>query len=120
MNSVADIDLTNGLGGLLVSLCVILTFHLIVKIGVFLWGLAEKKNSLSEKTIEKLVTVMSENTKAIQHLDNQIKKLESVFAEVPKLKLDLRRLYFAIKLLASEQWSEIREEIMRDFNLDDF
>ncbi len=107
-------------GGVLLSLCLILTFQLVFNVIKFLWSIKKEKEQLSEKTIAMLVSTVSENTSALKHLDIQIKKLESTFAELPKFKLDLRRLYHAMKLVAGEEWVEIRNEIMRDFTEQDF
>ena len=73
----------------------------------FLWN-------LNNKSTEKLTKSVQENTDALRHLDGQLKETQKVFAEFPKMKTDLNRLFTATKLLAGPQWPEIRSEIMKE------
>ena len=41
-------------------------------------------------------------------------KDDHTLSELRKAKLDLRRLFTAIKILAGDRWDEIREQIMKD------
>lgn len=106
-----------GVSGLLASVCLLLTFQVLLKVGEFLWRLKKEKDQLSEATLSKLVSAMDENTKAIKKLEGEIQKLELTFAEFPKIKLDLKRLFSAVRIVAGSNWPSVREEIMKDFDL---
>jgi hypothetical protein len=105
---------SSGLAGLLASICVLMTCRFLFSLGEFVWKIKKEKDQLSEKTILELVAAMKANTESLKTLDHEMKALKDAFAEVPKLKLDLRRLFSATKMLAGDQWSDIRDEIMRD------
>jgi len=87
------------------GICVMLTLLVLVEVGKFVWGLREKKDSLSDVEIKKLTMAVEENTASIKHLEGSL-------GEVQKLKTDVRRYYTAIKMLAGERWPEIRDEIL--------
>lgn len=108
------IDKDNGIAGLLTSIAVILSLHLVMRVGSFLWGLKVEKDRLSEQTVKDLVKSVGENTTAVDDLRLEVKRFEAAVAEIPKLKLDLRRLYAALKIIAGEEWPNIRKEIMQD------
>lgn len=99
---------------ILASICVMITLHLLVKLGEFVWDLAKKKSELSEKSIEKLTAAMDTNTRAVETLNLRISEVEKDLGEVNKLKQDLRRFYSAIKILAGDKWAAIRKEIMEE------
>lgn len=82
--------------------------------GEFLWKLKEKKDSASESAIEELTKVVRESTLATQALDTKIQTLEHTLSELPKLKLDMKRFFIAVKTVAGEQWPEIRREMMEE------
>lgn len=90
-----------------VGICVILTAHLLVKVGEFLWRFKEKKDSLSESAVKDL-------TKAVDALTLRLSAIEPVLSELPKIKKDLRRFYAAVKALSGEKWPDIRKEILED------
>jgi adenylate cyclase len=100
--------------GLLAGIIIILGFHLMAKIGEFLWSLVKKKAELSEKSIERLTVALKINTEAIHKLENKLTAIERDLAEVPKFKTDLRRLFAAVKYMAGTEWNEIRKVIMDD------
>jgi hypothetical protein len=103
-------SLEYGIGGI----CVILTISVLVRVAEFVWGLREKKDSLSETTITKLTVAMQENTLAVKHLDCRLETLERSVSDLPKIKTDLRRFYSALKSLSGDRWPAIRDEIMKD------
>jgi len=107
-------ELFKGTGGTLGAICVIVALQLVVRVGEFLWQLKEKKDRLTETGIERLSSTIQESTIAIQHLESKIKSLESTLGEFSKFKLDMRRLFTAVKRIAGSDWAEIRKEIMED------
>ncbi len=105
------LDLKDGVAGLLVSICVLLSLQLVFRTGMFLWALREKKESASENAIKELTAVVRLNTVATEHLDARLGEIENTLSELPKFKLDMRRMFTAIKLIAGEKWPQIRKEI---------
>lgn len=114
MNALFAIDKENGMAGLLASIAVILALHLVVRVGKLLWDMKTEKEKLSEKTVKDLVDSVEHNTKTVEQLSHELRKVEAALADIPKLKLDLRRLYAAIKIIAGEDWPAIRTEITQD------
>ncbi len=108
------LDVHNGVSGLLVSICVLLAVQLLLKAAEFLWGVVEKKENASEAAIKKLTDVLRENTLATQHLDKRINALEILLAELPKFKLDVKRLFSAIKMVAGDDWPSIKRGMLED------
>lgn len=114
---IANVLSQSGVSGALVAACLLLSFNLLFGLVKFLWGMKEKNDRLSKKGIENLASAMERNTKAIEHLDTRIKSFEQTMAEFPKFKLDMRRLYLAVKAVAGDKWPKIREDMMRDTEL---
>lgn len=98
--------------GLLAAVSVLLALHFLVKVGEFLWHLKEKKDTVTETGIENLSAAVQLNTAASEKLEHRIKNLEHTISDVTKVKLDLRRLYIAVKNIAGDKWPVIRKEIM--------
>lgn len=107
-------SLEYGIGGV----CVLLTLMVLLRVGEFVWKIVERKEKVSEKTIENLIRSVQDNTVALQFLDarfdQRLKNIEASIAELPKLKTDLRRFYAAMKEIAGDKWPAIREEITKD------
>lgn len=95
-----------------VAICVLLALNLVARVGEFLWKLKEKKDSATEKGIESLTLAVNLNTKAAEDLKDRIIALEGAVGDVTKVKLDIRRAFFAIKAIAGDNWPEIRKEMM--------
>lgn len=107
---------SSGVAGLLVALCVLLTFNVLGKVAFFLWNLKLTKDKASDESIKKLTEAMAINSASVEKNTAQIEHLEKALAEIPKLKLDLRRAFAAIKEVAGDHWPKIRREIMDDIN----
>lgn len=114
MDSLPLLDFKNGLPGLLISICVILSLQLVFKVGEFLWKLREKKDSASEAAIRELTEVVKHNILATEHLEQRLNELKNTLSEIPKFKSDMRRLFSAIKIVSGDKWSQIRKEIMEE------
>lgn len=106
-----------GEGSVIIGIFLILAFRLIFEVVLFLWNLAKKKNELSEKSIKELTTALEHNTKSVEKLDLRIYQAEKMINDFPKLKLDVRRLFTAIKHVAGDDWNEIRKSILDDETL---
>jgi hypothetical protein len=96
-------DLKYGVAGV----CVLLTLSLAIKMIEILLKVKEKKEALSDEALREL-------TKAARALDSRIHHLEQTLSDLPKLKIDLRRIFMAAKLLSGEKWPDIRKQIMEE------
>lgn len=96
------------------GICVLLTIHVLIYVGEFLWKIREKKETISDLAVKDLTSAMYSNTSATRHLDNRLQHLERTITDLPKFKTDLRRFYAAIKEVAGDKWPKIRDEIMKD------
>lgn len=97
------LNLKYGLAGV----CVLLTLYILLQVVKFVYDLKEEKQSVSEKTTK-------ENTDAIRDLTLKMASIQDLIAEFPKHKKDVKRFYIAIKSLAGDKWSAIRDEILED------
>lgn len=95
------LSLKYGIGGL----CVLLTIFILLKVVEFVINLKKKKEDETEDLLRELVA-------SVNHLDKKFDELEKQISDYPKIKSDLRRCFFAVKLLAGDRWAEIRKEIM--------
>lgn len=93
---------------------IMLAIHLLVKVGEFLWGLKEKKESASEQAVLELTKAVEDLTDSSKLLDVRIRSLESSLSELPKIKVDIRRFYTAVKIMSGEKWPDIRKQITED------
>lgn len=105
------IDFKDGVSGLLVSVCVLLSVQLVFKVGEFLWKIKEKKDSASEAAIRELTEVVKQNTLALEHFESKLENVEKLLSEFPKIKLDIRRFYQAIKMISGDEWEKVKKEI---------
>lgn len=96
------------------GVCVLLTLMILIRVAEFVWKLHQKKEAVSEETMRQLVDEVRKNTVAVQLLEHRLHTIETSFSELPKLKLDLRRSFSAIKTLAGNRWASIREDLMKD------
>lgn len=102
---------------LMVVIVVFMALHLVKGIAEFLWKMKEKQDTASETAIKELTEGLKKNTLAMEHLDDRIEGLEEILTELPKFKLDMRRMYTAIKYISGDKWAKIRKDIMEDTNL---
>ncbi len=102
------------MSGLLAGLIIILALHLIVKVAEFIVDVLKKKNELTEKNIAHLISALSLNTEAVHALEVRMRKVEDQITEASKIKIDIRRLFLAIKVLAGDQWTDLKKSITED------
>ncbi len=108
------LDSKNGVSGMLAGLILILALHLLVKLGEFVFELFKKKNELTEKNIDNLISALSMNTESLHRLEERMRSVETQLTEASKLKIDIRMLFAAIKSVAGERWPDIRKSIAED------
>lgn len=104
------LDTTHGTSTLLASLVIIMALHLFFKIGEAVWNYLKKKSELSEQSVTGL-------TAAVLKLESRLEKIEKELSVIPKLRLDLRRIFIAVKQLAGDNWEEIKKLIMEEDDL---
>lgn len=104
------INTKNGIAGLIASLVVIVALHLVWRVFEFIWGLLKKKQGATEKTLKDLVTAVELNTK-------ELKEIKRDMGDLPKLRLDLRRSFRAIKFMSGDKWSKVRSAMMGNEDL---
>lgn len=106
-------EILNGAHGI-PAICVLLALHLVFKIGEFAWSLKREKEKVSERSLQKHGVLLDANTRAIQKLEAKLERVELILLEVPKYKLDMRRVWFVTKRLAGAKWPDIRQEMMNE------
>lgn len=98
------------LAGLVITGCL----QVFLKILEFMWQFVKKKIDTNEDITKELITALNGCTSALAKLDEKVASLEAVLLEIPKFKLDLKRMFTAIKMMAGEDWAKIKKEIMDD------
>lgn len=112
---------TQGIYGLLSGIIVISALHLIAKLGSFVFDLLKKKNEVTEKTLENLkisidnlCTALATNVSAVHSLEERMRSAEQELRRLDEFKIDIRRLFGAIKEISGDNWPEIKKTIMED------
>lgn len=105
---------SGSVGGLLAGVVVLLALQLFAKIGEVVLKSREKKDEITESGIEKLSAALQQNTFASEKLEHRMKAVEHSISDVTKMKLDMGRLYTAVKLIAGDRWPAMRKIIMDD------
>lgn len=112
------IDLDHGWMPLLASLVIALCLHLILKIVSLVIATVKNLREADGKKIEKLMTSMQENTKAIYVLNESLKTLDNRIIETDittvKNEKNLNRLVAAVKEVAGDRWGEIQKKVRDD------
>lgn len=98
----------------LMGIVLMMSLNFLLNLGKVAWDFIRKKNEVSESNVKDLIKSMDSNTRAVEKLEHKMVGVERNLSELPKLKEDLRRLFSAIKVVAGEDWPDIRKEIMED------
>lgn len=103
------------------AICVLLSLHLLVKIGEFAFSLLKKKNETTEKQINEISQrvneislALTQNTQAARDLRIQIGILEREITDLAKLKMDTNKLFSVVKILAAAKWPKISKMVATD------
>ena len=99
------------------GVCVLLTIMILIKVGEYVLSIAKEKETLSETAVKNLSAELKDNTQALRDLSGRLEKAEALAADIPKLKIDVRRFYTAIKTISGDEWPRVRDEIMKDSDL---
>lgn len=73
--------------------------------------LREKQDMASEEAVKELTKATDRNTYALEQLDKRLKDVEKTYSELPKLKIDMRKFFAAVKAISGARWSEIKKEM---------
>lgn len=104
----------HGTPTILASIALLLSFHLLIKVAEFAWDFIKKKDEISQKSIERLTVALETNTQATQELKVQFAEMKDEISTLPQLRLDVRRAFRALRILAGDEWEEIKRAIMED------
>lgn len=97
----------SGVPALLGAICVLMTLHLFTRLGTFLWEMLKQKSAVSEQSIQRLI-------EAVNRLEDRVREADVLLRSIPKISRDLKQAFMAIKILAGDNWSHIRDEIAED------
>ena len=108
------IDSQHGVTVLLASIVIVLCFQFIAKIGEIIWDVFRKKGEMSEKIITEMSMALRANTEAVRELRVQLSVIDQELTEMKKFKVDARRLFAAVKVIAGPKWAEVRKAMEED------
>lgn len=108
------VDISHGPTVLVACLVIVLALHLALKLGEFVFDLAKKRGELTEKNIERLIETIALNTQAQHSLEHRMRTLEDEISDFSKSKIDIKRLFSAVKTIAGPEWPQIRQAILDD------
>lgn len=91
----------------LAALTLVSTLRLLSHVFSYLWGLRQRKDRRIERALETLAVALRQN-------NARLKTLELTLATAARVKVDVKRLYAIVKILAGDDWQEIREQVLRD------
>ena len=74
---------------------------ILLKVGEMIWNYFKNRERVTDDTLKKLVFELQQTNLA----------LNSMQADVKKLKLDLRRAFYALKRLSGKDWPSVAEEL---------
>jgi hypothetical protein len=107
-------EIPHALSNPVIAVAVLLALNIVVKCGDILWKIKERKDAVTEHGIEALSKAVDNNTEASKQLATRLQMVEAQLSGFNKLKLDMRRLYIAVKRIAGDKWGDIRKEIMEE------
>lgn len=102
---------------LLLTIVIILGFHLIFAVFRFLWGEYQEKDKKKSKDIKSLSETVTENTRALVKLENELNQLGESVSEMNTIKSDISRMFTILKSMAGEKWPEVRDDAVEDQNV---
>lgn len=109
------IQTNQGIPTLLATIAIALSLQLVMQVWKFIFGLAKKKYEVSEKAIIDMTSELKTNTRALEKVCTRMESVEEdlviVGRELPKVKVDIRRAFAAMKYMAGDDWSEIRKKL---------
>lgn len=94
------INSEHGLAYLLVTACVFLALHFLLKIGEILFDIFKKKNDH-----------FSQMSDSMKTLESRLTVIERDLNTVLQFRRDFNNLFTAIKLIAGDRWSEIHKKL---------
>ncbi len=98
----------------ILAIVVMLALHLVMRIVQFLFDILKKKNEQAEKNVTEISLALQQNTGAVRELRIQMGILERELGEIHKFKIDTKRLFSAVKIMAGPKWSQVRKAMEDD------
>lgn len=95
--------------GLLAALTFVSTLRFLSHIFDYVWKIREQKDTKVQRALETLATALRQN-------NDRLKTLELTLATAARMKIDVRRLYAIVKILAGDDWDEIKSQVLKDEN----
>jgi hypothetical protein len=95
------------LPGLLAALTVVSTLRLLSHVSGYLWGLRQRKDRKIERALETLTTALRQN-------NGRLKTLELALTTAVRVRVDVRRLRAAVRILAGDDWDDVWQQVLRD------
>lgn len=108
---------TKSIPAILILIAVFMCANFIKGVLELVLKIRAQKDSASEASIKELTQAVNNNSVVTAHLDRRLGDVEKTYSELPKLKVDMRKFYSAIKVLSGERWSKIRKEIEEDTDI---
>lgn len=106
----------SGTPGILAALAVIGALRLVAYFFDFVWKLRERKDAAVQRGLHSLSVAVQQNTAATVALDTRLKTLEVTLATAARTKIDVRRLFAIVKILAGDDWDAIRRQVAEGEN----
>lgn len=95
------------LPGLLAALTVVSGLRLFSHAVDFLWKMRERKDVKVQKALETLAGALRQNT-------DRLKGMELTLATAARLKIDVRRLRAAVRILAGDDWEDVWAQVLEE------
>jgi hypothetical protein len=108
------IDTQHGPVVLLASLLIMFCIHIVISVGKLLFEIFKKKEEKSDRNLNEVSLALQQNTNAVRELRIQLGILEREISEIQKYKLNVNRLFAAVKIMAGPKWQDIKKEIVDD------
>lgn len=108
------VDTQQGIPFLLTGIVILLAMNLLVVIGRFLFELFRKKTEHGDSQIVEIKATLVTTTGIVNQLKGQIDGLESDLKEIRKYRIDMQKLFYAIKTMAGKRWPEVRKAMEDD------
>lgn len=111
METLVNVD--HGATTLLAGLVILLALHFIKKVAEWTFDNFKKKQELTDRHIEHLISAISLNTEALHRVEHRLSELEKELSSVSRLRLEVSRIFAAVKILGGDRWGTIWESIVK-------
>ena len=102
-------DGKGGVSQLIAGLIVVLSLNIIIKVGELFFKSYKEKDQLTESAVRSLTEALQKTTASVIRLDQRIHQVEEQLTDLPKFKVELRRIIEMIRSLAGPKWPEVKQ-----------